>query len=106
MRLLLATLLLCLGFAAQAGSHPAFTPDQLKRFAQADKSVQAVRIRYLGVLAQDEKEGRDPKWTQAAMQIDMGKAIKAAGLSLDDYNRMAHAMAEDETLRHQIEKLE
>ena len=106
MRLLLTTLLLCLGLAAQAGSDPAFTPDQLARFAKADKSVQAVRVRYLDVLAEDEKEGRDLKWTQAAMQIDMGKAITAAGLSFDDYNRIAHAMAADEALRHQIEKME
>lgn len=107
MRPLLLVLLLCLGVAAQADSQPvAFTQDQLSRFVQADQAVQQVRVRYLAVLLKDQQDKRDSKWSQAAMQIDMAKAIKTTGLSLDDYNRIAHAVATDEALRQRIEALE
>jgi hypothetical protein len=92
--------------AAQVGHSSPFTPDELARFAKADQAVQQVRLRYLDVLAKDEKEGRDMKWSKAAMQIDMGKAIKATGLTLDTYNQIAHAMATDSHLRRRIDQLE
>lgn len=85
---------------------PVFTDAQLMTFAKADAAVQALRLRYLDVFLQDKKDGRDSKMTETALQIDMANAIQAAGLTLDTYNRIAHAVATDADLRQRVEKLE
>ncbi len=82
-----------------------FSDAQLRQYQQADAALQTVRQRYLPVLAKAEKNGNNDHWAKAAMQIDMAKAIRAAGLALDEYNRIAHAVATQHALRQRLTEL-
>lgn len=77
----------------------------MRQFSQAEQAVQQVKLHYVSLIANAEKTGENNKWNKAAMQMDMGKAVKAAGLTRKEYNQIAHAMANSQTLRERIDKL-
>lgn len=94
------------GLSADTPAASSWSDTRLARFAQAERAVQQLRLRYLDVFLQDKQDGRDSKMSETAMQIDMAHAVEAAGLDLDDYNRIAHAVATDTRLRQRLDALE
>lgn len=102
-RTLLTTLILFGAATAHSADH-SVTADALAKFAPAYKSVETLRAQYI----EQASSINDPlamSKLQITMQQDMIEAIAQHGLSIDAYNRITRALANDEELRKALASL-
>lgn len=92
-------------YAQPAATAASFSDIELKSFAQARQSVDAIRSEISAQLqnAQDPEEARK---LQEEANVKMIAAVEAAGLSREKYNEIAQAAMNDPALAEKLAKLQ
>lgn len=80
--------------------------DQVRKFAQAEKKVRAIKASYRKQAQAQSKNPRKAMNVQRQAQKKMVKAVKDSGLQVRQYNQIAQASQYDTKLRKRIKDAE